>query len=443
MRKKGVLVFISLVLALSLVIAGCAKPAPPPEEEVAPLPEEEVLPPPEEEVPPTPKVYKAGALTALSGYLALFGLAEKRGIELGVELINAEGGIKVGDETYLLEVIYGDTASDPMKALDAAYRLVFEDEVGIIYSGGDDFYKPTQAFFEENGVISFLGTQDPLTGPDTPRTFHTIATSPIEARYAVWKYMIENNPDVKTIAIITQDDTMGRSSGAVDEELAEYFGIELVEPPIYFSLATLDFAPLATKIVSLEPDILAFPNTFEPFVGLILEAATEMGPYPWQVILSSWTGADALAWAGFDPALVEGIITIYPEYTTDFWSPRAQEVAQIYLERHGIIDAWGLAFTDVAFQMKSALEQAGSTDKDVIYKYLSSPGAEIDSMLFGMSAFAGGDTWMYKLDRQLEVTNAVSVAIGGRDVQIDMMSWDEALEIWPFMTEERIGWLFQ
>jgi len=94
LRKKGLLVFLSLVLALSLVIAGCAQPAPeeevtpPPEEEVTPPPEEEVAPPPEEEVPPEPKVYKAGALVALTGIYALWGIAEKQSLELGAEMLN-------------------------------------------------------------------------------------------------------------------------------------------------------------------------------------------------------------------------------------------------------------------------------------------------------------------------------------------------------------------
>jgi len=435
MRKKGLLVFLSLVLALSLVIAGCAQPAP--EEEVTPPPEE-VAPPPEEEVPPEPKVYKAGAFIPLTGLYALYGLAEKRGIELGIEIINAEGGIKVGGETYMLEFIYEDVGGEVEKAVSAVNKLVFQDKVGMVYTGLDTAFVAVQPLLEENGVISFLGTQDPFTGPDTPRTFHTIATSAIENRYAVWKYMIENNPDAKTAFIVNQDDIMGRNGGIVGEAMAEYFGIELVAPPEYFSAATLDFTPLATKIVNLEPDILDFANTFEPFVGLTLEAAAEMGPYPWQVMMSAWSGADALAWAGFDPQLAEGIITMYPDYTADSWSPHAQEVAQIYLERYGIIDAWGLAFTDVAFLMKSAIEEAGSIDKDKIYEYLSTPGAEIDSMLFGRVSFTGSDVLMYGLDRQLEIANSISVAIDGKDVQVDLMSWDETLEIWPFMTEERI-----
>jgi len=172
--------------------------------------------------------------------------------------------------------------------------------------------------------------------------------------------------------------------------------------------------------------------------GLILEAATEMGPYPWKVLASSWSGADALTRAGFDAALAEGIITMYPEYTTDFWPPRAREVAQIYLERHGIIDSWGLAFVDVPFLMKSAIEEAGSIDRDKIYEYLSTPGAEVDSLLFGRVSFAGSNIWMYGLDRQLEIGNSISVATNGKDVQVDMISWDEAQEIWAFMTPEKI-----
>jgi len=410
-----------------------------PRQEVAPPPEEEVLPPPEEEV--APKIYKVGLLGAVTGYMALWGLAEVRCIaEFGAEKVNEAGGIKVGDETYQLEFILGDTASDPVKAVDAAYKLVFEDKVGMVYSGGDPIFQPTQSLFEENNIISWLHTTAAFTSPEYPHTFHTGLPSCIEGGYGVYQYMLEQYPDVKTVFIVNQDDVNGRVNGVASEALAEYFGLKLVAPPEYFDMATIDFTPIATKIVSLQPDVLDISGTFDLWAGLILEAVHEMGTPPWKVIVSRYTGGQAIVWAGFDPELVEGIISWMHDYTSEYYPPYCQELAAEYIDRYGGMDVWGMTFTDIAFQMKSAIEQAGSIDKDEIYEFLSSPGAEIESMVYGKKlSFYGSEWWYYgNIDRQLKVPSPVAVSREGADVVVRMVPYEEYSKIFPYMTEERL-----
>jgi len=434
MRKKGLLVFLSLVLVLSLVIAGCAQPAP--EEEVAPPPEEEVAPPPEEEVPSEPKVFKFGLPINLTGIMALWGLAEKRGFEFGAEIINAEGGIKVGDQTYRLEFAIEDAGSDPTKAVDAVRKLVFEEEVAVVYSGDDNALRAFQPFLEENRVIQLNGTTAPCTSPDFPHTFHTACSNVAEGIYGTYSYMLEQHPDVKTVFIVNSDEAMGHAVGAMSEALTDYFGLELVAPPEYFDMGMIDFAPLAAKIVSLKPDVLDLGSTWDAFTGMILEGVKEQGGFKGKVIINAW-GGNLVVLAGFDPELVEGIISWSHDYTSELYPPRMREVAQEYIDKYGGMDAWAISFADQTFIIKSAIEQAGSIDKDKIYEFLSSPGAEVDS-LFGRLGFFGSEHWMFKnIDRQLKIPVPTAVTRDGVDYVVRLTPYEEYSKIFAFMTAER------
>jgi len=433
MRKKGLLVFLSLVLALSLVIAGCAQPAP--EEEVAPPPEEEVAPPPEEEAPPEPKVVKLGLPLSLTGLYALWGLAEKRAFELGIETVNAEGGIKIGNETYQLVGVYEDTASDPGRTLDAVYKMIFEDDIQFHYSGEDMGFAASQPLLEENGVISLLGCAAPFTGPDVSHTFRTLICTGVEASYGIYKYMMESYPDVKTVFIANCDDIQGHSAAVISRAMAEYFGLEVVAPPEYFSYSTVDFTSMATKILAANPDVLDLGATWDAFAGMLLEAVREQGGFQGKVVLD-WWGGGMIVQAGFDPELVEGIISYQQDYVSEIYPPEVRELAAEYIERYGYIDSYSITFANQAFIIKSICEQAGSADKEKIYEFLTTPGVKISSP-FGTYDFFGNEFWYYGIDRVLKLPIPTSVCRNGVDVTVSLMPAEEAAEIWPYLTREK------
>ncbi|MGD8376320.1 MAG: ABC transporter substrate-binding protein [Acidobacteriota bacterium] len=75
--------------------------------------------------------YVLGAVLPLSGSGASYARDIKQGIELGLEEINAAGGI----DGLPLRVIFEDSGSDPSNALAAATRLMDEERVPAIIGG--------------------------------------------------------------------------------------------------------------------------------------------------------------------------------------------------------------------------------------------------------------------------------------------------------------------
>ena len=94
-----------------------------------------------------------GSTVSLTGKFFRMGIRTKRGYELAVERVNQNGGIRVGDASYKLSVVYYDDESMPARARQQAQRLIEQDGVKYLlgpYSSG--LTKVVAAVTEEHGI---------------------------------------------------------------------------------------------------------------------------------------------------------------------------------------------------------------------------------------------------------------------------------------------------
>jgi branched-chain amino acid transport system substrate-binding protein len=82
---------------------------------------------------------KLGAAISLTGKYSTNGKNTKDGYDLAVKKLNDMGGVKVGDKSYKIEVIYYDDESTPARGAQLAERLISQDNVKFVlgpYSSG-------------------------------------------------------------------------------------------------------------------------------------------------------------------------------------------------------------------------------------------------------------------------------------------------------------------
>jgi branched-chain amino acid transport system substrate-binding protein len=80
-----------------------------------------------------------GSAISLTGKYSTNGIHAKNGYDFAIDKINAAGGVKVGDKTYKLRVIYYDDESTPARGAQLAERLISQDGVQFMlgpYSSG-------------------------------------------------------------------------------------------------------------------------------------------------------------------------------------------------------------------------------------------------------------------------------------------------------------------
>ena len=125
---------------------------------------------------------KIGFLYCMSGRLAHYGLAAKRGGEMAIEEINAQGGINgrkvVG--------IYADTQLKPDVGVQAARKLVNDDKVdvlmGIVSSGVAKAVAPLMTDLKRPLIITLAMTPDVTGGNCNPYTYRISLNGPQNIR---------------------------------------------------------------------------------------------------------------------------------------------------------------------------------------------------------------------------------------------------------------------
>lgn len=310
------------------------------------------------------EVLKIGATAPLTGPLAIYGVTSTNGSKLAMEEINKNGGI-LGKKVDFMVL---DSKGDPTEAVMAYNRLLDE---GIVAFIGDAPSKPTLAIAEvaaqENmPMITPNGTQFNITEAGK-NVFRTCFTDPYQGR--ILANFAKNNLKVETVAIVinnSSDHSNGVANAFLEE--AEKLGLKVVAKEGY-SDGDKDFRTQLTKILPTNPDVLVVPDYYEQ-AGLIASQAREVG------LKSTFIGPDG--WDGvaktLDPSAYGVIENAYftNHYSLDDKSERVQNFVKAYREKFNEDPSSFAALSyDSAYMMKTAMEQAGTTEKQAVIDALS------------------------------------------------------------------------
>ena len=102
------------------------------------------------------KVIKIGGAVPLSGPVAYWGISTMQGWVDGAAVINEKGGIKIGGESYKLEIITYDTKGTVADARAATTRLVEQDKVKYVFSQAAASTIGMLQITEPNKVLSMV-----------------------------------------------------------------------------------------------------------------------------------------------------------------------------------------------------------------------------------------------------------------------------------------------
>jgi len=196
---------------------------------------------------------KIGAFFALSGPAAAIGTPTKLVAEMGVEKINQEGGINGRP----LELVFGDTESDPAKAATIAKKFIHSDKVAAIIgptSTGEAMN--VKKIVEEAGIPIFMtvGGDPPIMKETGPYTY--IFKSPQRSSVAVQKlfgYLKEKG--LTKVALITATDPFGKDGAVWLKKLAPNSGLTLVAEESFGPKDT-DMTAQLTKIKNANPQAI-------------------------------------------------------------------------------------------------------------------------------------------------------------------------------------------
>lgn len=318
-----------------------------------------------------PETIKIGGMAPLTGALAIYGVTTTNGAELAVKEINENGGI-LGKK---IEYIMLDTKGDSTEAVMAYNKLVDEKVAGII---GEITSKPTLAVAEvavqdNMPLITPTGTQVDITEAG-PNVFRVCFTNPYQGKVLAITSKERLGADTVAVMLNNSSDYSDGITKAFIEE-SEKLGMKVMGVEGY-SDGDKDFRPQLTKLAAMNPDVVLIPEYYEQ-AALIATQAREVG------VKSIFVGSDG--WDGIDKTLDKSSYSaIENSYFTNHFSMEDQsekiqnflkDYREIYKEDPSAFSALGY---DAIYMMKSAIEKAGTTDKQKVVDALK--GIEYDGI---------------------------------------------------------------
>lgn len=215
------------------------------------------------------KVLKLGSILTLTGPNASLGRESLAGVEYAVKHVNAAGGVRIGADTYTLQLINVDDESKQERAVAAAERLISSEKVPVIFApAASTTTLAVLPTLEKNKTVgmSFVAAAPAVISPEYSYSFRSSLRSSDNVNPSV-DFLVKQKK-VKTIAYIGRNDDWGRSSGKIIIERAKSLGAQVVVEE-YFDVGSTDFSGLLTKVRAANPDAFMPAAFIEDGVSLL------------------------------------------------------------------------------------------------------------------------------------------------------------------------------
>lgn len=307
------------------------------------------------------KTLDIGVSDALTGGAAVYGLPQANAVQMAAEEINAAGGITVGDDSYMLNVIAYDDKANPTEASNAVRKLIDRDGVkyilGFCCSGATG---AVASFIEYEDAVMLVGNAAERS--ITTREIANLTRTRPPADYtgaAAGTFVGEKGH--KRVAVLGALD-VGFYASYVDafEKELNAAGGEIITREA-FGLKDRDMTPQLTKIREQDPDAILVVGYVEP-AAFIYRQAVELGIDVPRYGFTSGSEEQFLRVATSEQ--MEGVWDLRPtELTLLSASENGIAYHENYSERFGIAPSPSSPYAyDQTYALKDAIEAAGTVE---------------------------------------------------------------------------------
>ena len=199
-------------------------------------------------------VLKLGGLLTVTGPNASLGKEGLGGLEYAAKMVNAAGGVKIGADTYMVQLINIDDESKAERTVAAVEKLIGSEKTPVIFTTpASTTTLAILPVLEKSKTIGmgFIAAAPAVISPEYSYSFRSTLSSITNVNPGV-DYMIKTR-GIKNIAFVGRNDDWGRSAAAAISARAKSLGATIVMEE-YFDPGTTDFSSLFSKIRSTNAD---------------------------------------------------------------------------------------------------------------------------------------------------------------------------------------------
>ncbi len=311
------------------------------------------------------------------GFMGALGMKESLEVQkwhsLFAKMLNEQGGLSVGGKKYKIEFYTYDVGfEDPAKTLTAVQRAIYQDKVSMLVDNFGAASSVTNLHTDPKKVLTFGGgiTND-MVSPKYQYFFrHTGGFFIGGTSYQIARDFYKSG--ARTALVCTIDNDNGRFTAKNYGEAHQLAGLKEL-PPILFSQDTVDYGPIATKIKSLNPNMVDFGiNTGVQIINL-LTALKDAG---WKGFMAPGTNLPSDVIASIAAKVgpyFDGAETIFldPRDMPDVAAnPQMKALMDRYIKEYGSFVPDGCFWTGGWFILMDAIKATQSVDTTVLKDYL-------------------------------------------------------------------------
>ncbi len=307
--------------------------------------------------PRVPDTLRIGVAAPFSGELAHQGRDLLNGVEMAVEEINAQGGVRIAGKNVQLAVVSYDDKANPQEGQKAARELVRQGVLVAVANLNSGVSIPAAPIYAQAGIPQLaISTKPDYTRQGLPTTLRLVANDDMQS-VAMGSYALQM-PGVERIAVVDDGTPYGKG---LAEQASKV--IAKASRPVVLRRTlddkTTEFAELVKALADARVDLLV--TTLADFqIRALADALGQSGPSKLRIL-----GGDTLK----TPALVGSARKVGGIFAA---SPILE--AREFLQGKGFLErfrkrfnhdpVYGAHYTyDAIFVVADALTRNGSADR--------------------------------------------------------------------------------
>jgi len=254
------------------------------------------------------KTVKLGMNIPMTGDYAPWGLPGLYGCQIIANNLNTDGGVKIGGDRYMIEMVAYDHGYDTEKAIQGFKKLALQDKVKMVMMLGGSTVGSVLPFAMRRKML----TSTLLPSDITPETPYLVAPCESHPLYNVTgvEWLARKNPNAKTAVIITTNDIeYGKQSAATYNAAFEVEGIKVVDVNFH-GFDVVDFAPIVSSLLAKKPDIFCMAT--DVYTTPIVEQLFHQG-YKGKIVSCTLDGYQDVI-AKTSKEFVEGLTYQFPDF---------------------------------------------------------------------------------------------------------------------------------
>jgi len=290
-------------------------------------------------------------------------------IKWAIDLHNEAGGLKIGDDTYMLKLESFDNQYMPSKVAEGAQLFAIDDDIQFVFSW--PWEKAAEPIMTQAKKLMIFNSFVNQPNPEWSYCLNQLS------RVDDWEggfieALPKHHPEIKTLAVVLQrTETAEVTADLVKDVLAPRYGMEVVATE-FWEMGTTDLYPVLTKVIAKNPDMMYLSTISPGDAYLLVKQARELG---YQGALGGPTSAPGLVEiVGAEYA--EGFMAAEPNYDSPYYNEEARALAAEWQRRYpqmGPLTRAPIAFFRGAMCLFQAMEDAGSVEVEDVMKVFDDP----------------------------------------------------------------------